>query len=388
MHDLYRELHLMPELSMQEYNTQARIEEQLDALGIDHIRCGGTGVVAVIENGPGPTVAFRADIDGLPIRESTELEYASTQTGELPDGTSVSVMHGCGHDTHMTAALTAARLLMRTRHAWSGTLIFIFQPGEETAAGAREMVKDGLWERVPRPEVILGQHLSPGLAGTVELCPGPAMGMAESLRVTMHGRQTHGAQPDKGIDPVVAAASTVMRLQTVVSREVPPAEAAVLTIGTLHAGTKENIVPEKAEFTINIRALSESVRDTLLTSVQRIVNAEAAASGAPEPEVEKLYDFPLNVNDEQKSKETLEVLGKALGRHHVHSGAPKLISEDFGWLGEVIEVPTVFWWFGGSATGDPNGPTNHSPHFAPILEPTLTTGTKAAVSTILYWLKR
>lgn len=391
MHQLYQQLHRSPELSMQEYQTQAFIEQQLDELGIEHFRCGGTGVVGILSSGdtgqkwPQPVVAFRADTDGLPIAEDTDLEYASTAQGTLPDGTEVPVMHGCGHDTHITSLLMAAHLLMRDRSQWSGTVVLIFQPGEETAAGARAMVDDGLWSRAPRPEVILGQHVSPDTAGTITLCRGTAMAMADSLKVTVQGQQTHGSQPENGVDPIVAASSMVTRLQTVVSREVAPSESGVVTVGTFHAGLKENIIPQEAEFTLNIRTLTPQVREKVLSAVRRIIAAEAQASGADEPVIEKLYDFPVNYNDPEASDRVLDVLQAALGEDVVHSGQPKLGSEDFGWLGESISVPTVFWWFGGAQK--PGGPTNHSPQFAPVMEPTLSTGTYAALATLRSWLQ-
>lgn len=386
MHELYKEFHRHPELSMQEHQTQQRIERELDAVGIPHFRCGGTGVVGVVENGDGPTVAFRADTDGLPIAEDTGLDYASTTSGALPDGTKVPVMHGCGHDTHITSLLTAAKLLVREREQWAGTLVLIFQPGEETAAGARAMVDDGLWEKAPRPEVVLGQHVSPGKAGTITLARGSAMAMADSLKVTVHGRQTHGSQPENGTDPIVAASAMVTRLQSVVSRELSALDSAVVTVATFHAGLKENIIPDRAEFTLNIRSLTPEVRAKVLTAVERIIRAEAAASGAPEPEIEKLYDFPLNYNDPASTDTVVSVLRGALGEDNVTVGAPLMGSEDFGWLGESIGVPTVFWHFGGMPEADPEGPTNHSPYFAPALEPTLSTGVTAAASTLLRWL--
>lgn len=254
-HALYRHLHRNPELSMQEYATQERLEQELTALGVEHFRCGGTGVVGLLRNGEGPVVAFRADTDALPIREETDLDYASEATGVLGDGTEVPVMHGCGHDVHMVSLLGAVRVLLRERHRWSGTLVVIFQPGEGVAAGARAMIVDGLWSRAPLPEVVLGQHVAPGQAGIFRVVRGTATAMADSLKVTVRGRQTHGSQPQDGRDPIVAAAAMVMRLQTVVSREISPLESAVVTVGTFHAGLKENIIPESAEFTLNIRAL-------------------------------------------------------------------------------------------------------------------------------------
>ncbi|GAB3191183.1 amidohydrolase [Nesterenkonia suensis] len=386
MHQLYRTLHADPELSMQEHRTAGRLEGILDELGVEHFRCGGTGVVGVLRNGDGPVVAFRADTDGLPIEEQTGLDYASATRGTLEDGTEVPVMHGCGHDTHVAALVTVTRLLLRERHRWSGTVVLIFQPGEETASGARAMVSDGLWDRAPRPEVVLGQHVSPARAGTVRLSPGPAMAMADSLRVRVPGQQTHGSQPQNGRDPIVAAAAMVTRLQTIVSRELDPQAPAVVTVGTFHAGLKENIIPAEAEFTINVRTLTPAVREKVLASIRRIVHAEAVAADLDEPEISEIYDFPLNHNHEDTAQAVLARLRDALGEEQVEESGPMMGSEDFGWLGESISVPTAFWFFGGTLDGDPEGPVNHSPHFGPVLEPTLSTGVTAALAALLHWV--
>ena len=203
MLDLYRHLHANPELSMQEHKTAELIQSSLVALGIDTFVCGGTGVVGVLTNGEGPTVAFRADSDGLPIAEDTGVDYASAATGRLDDGTEVPVMHGCGHDTHVATLLTVAELLAGAREAWAGTIVFLFQPGEETAAGAKAMVEDGLWDRAPKPEIVFGQHVGPMLAGTVHVTSGDAMAMADSLKVTVYGQGSHGSQPQDSIDPII-----------------------------------------------------------------------------------------------------------------------------------------------------------------------------------------
>ena len=386
MHSLYKSLHAHPELSMQEYFTAERIEGELEAIGVENFRCGGTGVVGLLRNGKGPVVCFRADTDGLPIAEQTGLEYASTQRGRLDDGTDAPVMHGCGHDMHVTSLIAATRVLQRERDTWEGTIVLIFQPGEETATGARAMIDDGLWEKAPCPEVILGQHVSPAKAGTIKLARGTAMAMADSLTVTVYGRQTHGSQPENGLDPIVLGAHIVARLQTIVSREVPAWDAVVVTVGTFHAGIKENIIPDTAEFTVNIRTLNQQRRDKVLAAVWRIVLAEAAAAGAPEPQITKLYDFPVNYNDETQTDVVVAALRNELGKDKVELGPPSLVSEDFGWLGEAIGVPSVFWFFGGTESGDPEGPTNHSAMFSPVIEPTLTTATSAILATLLHWV--
>src|SRR5690625_3591541 len=250
MHQLYRELHASPELSMQEYDTADRLEQLLDELNIEHFRCGGTGVVGILRNGEGPTVAFRADTDALPVAEATGLEYASTATGTLKDGTTVPVMHACGHDTHMVTAITAVRVLAANRDSWSGTLVIIFQPAEEIAAGAQAMLDDGLWDKAPKPEVVYGQHVRPVLTGTINYTLGAAMAMADSWRVTLYGQGSHGSQPEDSIYPIVLGAHIITRLQGVGSRVIDPHAAAVVTVGKYHAGRKENIIHVSVDFTL------------------------------------------------------------------------------------------------------------------------------------------
>lgn len=387
LHELYRHLHRSPELSMQEHATAALIRARMEALGCETFLCGGTGVVAVLRNGEGPVVGFRADTDALPLAEDTGLDYASTARGTLPDGTEVPVMHACGHDTHITSAIGAATLLAGDRDAWAGTVVFLFQPGEETAEGARAMLDDGLWDRTPRPEVVYGQHVWPGRAGQVEISTGPAMAMADSWRVTVHGRGGHGSRPEDTIDPVVLAAHMVVRMQSIVSREIPAQQAAVITIATFHAGLKENIIPPTAVFTVNVRNLDPEVREKVLAALRRVILAEADASGAPEPEIEELYTFPLLVNDPAETAALKTVLGAALGEENVLDRPAQMGSEDFGHLPDAIGVPGVYWFFGGTPDDVLDGgkpvPTNHSPFFAPVMEPTLTTGVTAAVTAIL-----
>ena len=387
MHRLYRRLHASPELSMQEHATAELIEQELTDLGVEHFRCGGTGVVGVLRNGDGPVVAFRADTDGLPLAEDTGLDYASTATGHLEDGTAVPVMHGCGHDTHVAVLLTTAQLLVGAREAWSGTVVLVFQPGEETAAGAKAMLADGLWEKAPVPEVVFGQHVMPQLAGTIHYSTGDAMALADSWKVTLHRQGAHASQPQDATDPIVLGAHMITRIQTVVSREIDPRQAAVVTVATFHGGLKENIIPAAAEFTLNVRTLDPVVRERVLAALRRIISAEAAASGAPEPTVEVLSSFPRNYNDPDATAAVVEHLRRALGEQNVGEIEPLMGSEDFGALGAAIGVPSVFWFFGGhdAATLDGAGPVpvNHSPFFAPVMEPTLSTGVQAALTALL-----
>ncbi|MEX5260921.1 amidohydrolase [Kocuria sp. CPCC 205263] len=387
LHTLYRHLHGAPELSMQEHTTAELIRARMDALGCETFVCGGTGVVAVLRNGEGPVVGFRADTDALPVAEDTGLDYASTARGVLPDGTEVPVMHACGHDTHITSAVGAATLLAGNRDAWAGTVVFLFQPGEETAEGAMAMLQDGLWDRAPRPEIVYGQHVWPGRAGQVELTSGPAMAMADGWKVTVHGRGGHGSRPEDTIDPVVLAAHMVVRIQSIVSREIPAQQAAVITIASFHAGLKENIIPAVAEFTVNVRNLDADVREQVLAALRRVIRGEAVTSGAPEPRIDEIYTFPLLVNDPAETDSLRAVLGAALGAENVLDRPAQMGSEDFGHLPDAIGVPGVYWFFGGmsdeAVDGDAPVPTNHSPFFAPVVEPTLSTGVTAAVSAIL-----
>lgn len=315
-------------------------------------------------------VAFRADTDGLPILEETGLAHASRDTGIDPSGTEVPTTHGCGHDFHVAAALTTAQALAANRDAWAGTIVFVFQPGEETGEGSRAMLADGLGDRAPRPEVILGQHVVPLPVGVVATREGAFMSMSDSWRVTVKGRGAHGSPPQNSIDPIVAASAIVLRLQTVVAREIGP-QAAVVTVGTFQAGTKESIIPEHATLGLSIRTFDPAVRERVLASVRRIIRAEAAASGASEPEIEEIVSFPLNRNDPEATRGVVAALTTQLGEDMVKESPPIMGSEDFGILGEAIGVPTVSWAFGGVEASPFGGatppPGNHTPQFAPTM---------------------
>jgi amidohydrolase len=374
----YKDFHRSPELSMQETATATTIDSRLKALGLETHRFGGTGVVAVIENGEGPVVAYRADIDGLPITEDTGLDYASTAEGTLPDGESTKVMHGCGHDTHITVGLYLAKYLVEHKDLWSGTVVMLFQPGEETGQGARAMLDDGLWDQIVRPEVVFGQHVWPVQAGHIYASKGTAMAMSDCLKVTVRGKQAHGSQPENAIDPIVLGAYMITRLQSVVSREISGRDMAVVTVGTFHGGLKENIIPDSAEFTLNIRTFTEEVRELVLDRIRRIILAEALASGAPEPEIEEMYGFPRCYNDPDETGAFLNHAGAELGDGQVHLDDPSTGSEDVGAFGDDIGVPYVYWFFGGYSPakfgGDEPPAGNHSPFFAPDDETTLKTG--------------
>ncbi|WP_109473208.1 amidohydrolase [Ornithinimicrobium cavernae] len=389
--DLYKHFHRTPELSMQEHQTAARIRELVEGYGYTAFASGGTGVVATLENGDGPVIAYRADTDGLPIEEDTGVDYASTAQGTLPDGTTTAVMHGCGHDTHITVALETARLLAEHRDQWTGTVIFLFQPGEEISAGASAMLADGLWDRVPKPSAIFGQHVWPGVAGTVNVSVGTAMAMADSLEVTVRGKQAHGSQPENAIDPVVLGAFMVTRLQTVVSRETSARDSVVLTIATFHAGLKENIIPDRAVFTINLRSFDEKVRARALEAIERIVRGEAAVAGAPEPEIRQMYEFPRCYNDPELTGRLLSSLRDELGPDGVNEAPPVTGSEDVGRFGDEIGVPYTYWFLGGhtaeSVAAGVAG--NHSPMFLPDdVRTALRTGVRSALTALVSNLQK
>lgn len=370
---------------MQEVATSAFVCSQLEALGFEAVICGGTGVVGIYRNGDGPVVAFRADLDGLPVEEETGLPYASTARGRLADGTEVPLMHACGHDLHITCALGAARVLRETSETWAGTVVLLFQPGEETGQGARAMVEDGLWDRAPVPEVVYSQHVWPTLSGTVELASGAAMAVCDSWQVTVRGRGGHASCPQEAIDPIVLAAHMIVRAQSIVSREVHPLGSAVVTIATFHGGLKENVIADTAQFTVNVRSLEPEVREHVLAALKRVFRAEALASGAPEPTIEVMYDFPLLFNEPEATKGVREALAEAFGPARVRVALPQLGSEDFGHLTDAAGVPGVYWLLGGMSEetmGSPVVPSNHSPQFAPALEPTIGTGVIAAVTAL------
>ena len=395
---LYKDVHSHPELSMHETRTAALAADRLRASSYEVTAgVGGTGVVGLLHNGDGPTVMLRADMDALPIREATGLDYASTVEATDQDGKPMPVGHMCGHDMHVAWLAGAASLLSRAKDAWHGTLMVVFQPGEETAQGARAMIDDGLFRRFPKPAVVLGQHVMLGPAGTIAGSAGPITSAADSLQIRLLGRGAHGSMPQASIDPVVMAAATVLRLQTVVSREVGATEAAVVTVGVLQAGTKENVIPDEAIIKLNVRTFDEGVRRRVLAAIERIVKAEAVASGAPRPpEITPLDRYPLNVNDASASERIAAAFRAYFPADRVRHTGPAPASEDFGCFGGEWHVPSVFWFVGGTdpasyAKAEEAGrlnelPVNHSPHFAPVIHPTLRTGIEALVVGSLAWL--
>jgi amidohydrolase len=395
---LYKDVHAHPELSMQETRTAGLAADQLRAAGYEVTAgVGKTGVVGLLRNGDGPMVMLRADMDALPVEEATDLPYASKVKATDREGKTVPVMHACGHDMHVTWLVGATTLMAQAREAWRGTLMAVFQPAEETAEGAQAMIDDGLFKRFVKPDVVLGQHVMVGPAGAVAGRAGAITSAADSLQIRLFGRGAHGSMPQASIDPVVMAAATVMRLQTIVSREVAAAEAAVVTVGSLQAGTKENVIPDEAIIKLNVRTFDAGVRKRVLAAIERIVNAEAAASGAPRPpEITPLDHYPLNVNDAEASARVVGAFRRHFPADRVRQTGPAPASEDFGSFGTEWHVPSVFWFVGGT---DPDSytkakeagrlndiPVNHSPRFAPVIHPTLETGVETLIVAARAWL--
>jgi hippurate hydrolase len=396
--EFYRNLHQHPELSHQEQQTAATVGERLRGSGYEvHESVGGTGIVGILRNGSGPSVLLRADMDALPVREQTGLPYASSVTATDQSGAEVPVMHACGHDVHVTCLLGAAALLADAPSAWAGTVVVLFQPAEERGDGAARMVQDGLAELVGAVDVALAQHVLPFPAGTVATRSGPVLSAADSMRITVYGRGAHGSMPQASVDPVVLAAMIVVRLQTVISREIAPTEPAVLTVGRISAGTKSNVIGDHAVLELNMRTYHEQTRTAVLDAVRRIVAGECQASGSPkDPEFELFDRFPPTDNDPTVTGRLRSAFDACFGDRAVDLPLQSA-SEDFSDIPHALKIPYSYWGLGGI---DPDTyhaaeaagriaqdiPTNHSPTFAPVIQPTLDTGTQAMVAAALAWL--
>lgn len=395
---IYQDIHANPELSMQEHRTAGIVASWLREHGYEVTEeVGTTGVVGLLRNGEGPTVLMRADMDALPITESTGLPYASRKTGTDRFGQPTAIAHSCGHDMHVVWLMGASEILAGNREAWRGTAMVVFQPGEETGQGARAMIEDGMIRRFPKPDVTLAQHVMPLSAGRIGWRTGTMLSAGDSWEVTLFGRGAHGSMPQKSVDPVVMAASAVMRLQTVVSREVAMTDSAVLSVCTLRAGMNENVIPDEAMLRLNIRTFKDEVRTRVLAAVRRILEAEAAASGAPKPpEFSVLSEFPLTRNDEGATRKVVAALGQHFGSDRIAEISPVSASEDFGLFGTAWNVPTVFWVIGGidpvlyeearKAGKLDELPANHAPNFAPVVDPTLRTGIEAMLAAAGAWI--
>ena len=388
----YVELHEHPELSGHEVHTASALAARLRAAGYDvteHV--GNTGVVAILKNGSGPTIMLRTELDALPVEEKTGLPYASKVHSTDDAGRDVPVMHACGHDLHMAALIGTAEVMAKTRGSWHGTLMLIGQPAEETISGAEGMIRDGLFTRFPKPDVAVALHVGNGLpAGMVSITPGVYNTNSDSVRITIYGKGGHGAMPNTTVDPIVIAARTILALQTIVSREVRPGEMAVVTVGYIRAGTKNNIIPDQAEMGITVRTFKQDVRKQVLASIARITKAEAAAAGAPrEPSIERYEGTDLVYNDPELAERLRAALEAALGKKNVVTAEPIPPSEDFSYFVEQ-GVPGFYFSLGGAdpekfAQAKASGtqlPSNHSPLFAPDVDPALRTGITAELAVL------
>jgi amidohydrolase len=388
--DLYRHLHANPELSLQEEKTAERMAVELKKAGFDvTTKVGGHGVVGVLRNGDGPTVLVRTDMDALPVTEQTGLPYASQAKG---------VMHACGHDIHMASWVGTARTLAALKGSWSGTLVFIAQPAEEIGAGARTMLADGLFKRFPRPDYALALHTEPRLpAGVVAFTEGMTMANVDSVDVTVKGRGGHGAAPHTTVDPVVLAARIVLDLQTIVSREVNPTDPAVVTVGSIHGGTKHNIIPNEVKLQITVRTTKDAVRDQVLKAIDRIARAAAVGANAPEPEVKVALDqfTPATFNEAKLTSRMTAVLRDLLGAENVRERPPLLVGEDFSRYGRE-GVPSFLYFLGTAgkdqydAAQKPGAqplPGMHTDNYAPVPEPSLRVGVTTMTSAVLDLMK-
>jgi amidohydrolase len=395
----YKQLHQQPELSHQEHRSAAGVGQRLRGFGYEvHEGIGGTGVVGVLDNGNGPRVLLRADMDALPVKEQTGLAYASSVVATDEDGEQVPVAHACGHDMHVACLLGAASLLADARGSWNGSVITLFQPAEELGDGARKMVDDGLASIVGEVDVALAQHVLPFPSGTIGTRPGPVLSAADSMRVTVHGRGSHGSMPQSSVDPVVLAAMIVIRLQTIVAREIAPAEPAVVTVGSIQAGTKSNVIGDHAVLQLNVRSYQEATRRTILDAITRIVKAECQASDSPKEPDFTLFDrFPPTDNDSKTTAQVRTAFDAFFGDRAADLPL-QTASEDFSDIPTALSVPYTYWGIGST---DPDTyrkavaagrvaqdiPVNHSPNFAPVIQPTLDTGTQALVVAALAWLR-
>ena len=401
---IYRDFHSHPELSMQEVRSPSILAAEARKLGFqvtEHV--GKTGVVAVMKNGPGPVLLIRADMDALPVREQTGLQFASTATGKLPDGTVTPVMHACGHDTHMTTWIGTARRLAAMKDQWSGTLVMIAQPGEEVGMGAKAMLDDGLFTRFPKPDTMIAFHDSASLpAGVIGVTDGYALANVDSVKIDVKGVGGHGAYPQNTKDPIVLASRIVTALQTLVSRENDPSQPAVVTVGMFHAGTKQNIIPDDAKLELTVRSYTPETRKLLLDGIKRIARGEAIAAGMPEdrmPVVEVSDDMytPSTFNTETLSTHLLSLFQQHFGKDRAVASKAVMGGEDFSrfWLADKTKQSTIFW-VGGvpKAKWDAAGgnveklPSLHSPFWAPDAEAVISTATEAMTIAALDVLKK
>jgi hippurate hydrolase len=391
---LYKQLHAHPELAFQEEQTAARMTKELKDLGFEvTTKVGGTGVVGILKNGAGPTILVRTDMDALPVTEKTGLPYASKVRIRDKDGLEVGTMHACGHDMHMTCWVGAARVLVALKDRWKGTLVFIAQPAEEIGGGARAMIADGLFKRFPRPDYCLGLHCDARKGiGDVSYAEGLLCANVDSVDITVLGKGGHGSAPHTTIDPIVIAARIVLDLQTLVSRETAPGEPVVVTVGSIHGGTKHNIIPPECKMQLTVRTLKDTVRKQVLDGIARIAKAAAAAANAPPPIITVDTDnfTPAVYNNATLAQKTTDAFREVLGKDKVHLVPPVMGGEDFGRYGRE-GIPIFFYFLGTMPTaqveaaergGEPL-PSLHSDRYYPVVEPSIRTGVLTMCSAVL-----
>lgn len=379
--EFYEDLHQHPELSHHEERTAAQIEQKLREFDCELITgIGGFGMAAIFRSdAEGPTVLMRADFDALPITEETGVDFASTN----------GHMHACGHDMHATALLGACAVIDSLRGQWSGTFIALFQPAEETSDGAKRMIADGLIDKLPRPDVCLAQHVMPGPAGQVQATPGPILAGCDSIRIRIAGRSAHASMPDKSIDPTLIAAMIVVRLQAIVGREVPPGEFFVISVGELHSGDKNNIIPDSAELVLNTRYYDPALAERVYEALHRVVEAECAASASPaKPTFEYFAHGEVTDNDPATALAVREVFDGVFG-DKVVDATPATASEDFCYLPQAWGVPYYFWLVGSTPEELlDNPPVNHQSNFIPDYDPTVEASTTAGAAAVLTFLAK
>ena len=392
---LYKELHTNPELSYQEFETSEKLALILEEIGYEVTRnIGGNGVVALLKNGEGKTVMLRADMDGLPVEEKTGASYSSTKKAINPDGKEVYTMHACGHDVHMSVLIGAAENLYKSKSSWKGNLLLVLEPAEEVSGGARNMIKDGLFTKFPRPDFNLALHVSPSLqAGKVGYLPGWAMANVDSVDITVRGLGGHGAYPHTTKDPIVLAANIVTQLQTIVSRQIAPTDPAVVTVGSIHGGTKHNVIPNEVKLQLTLRSYADEVRNETISSIERIVRGAAISAGLEEdyfPLVEIKDEYtPAVFNNPDLVSRLQKSFNRSIGEENVIKVSPVMGGEDFGMFGRVEPIiPTALFWLGAvnkkvyekAMREDLMLPSLHSDLFLPDAEPAINTGVTAMSS--------
>ena len=396
--ELYKELHANPELSYQEYETSKKLASLLESIGYQVTRnVGGNGVVALLENGDGNTVMFRADMDGLPVEEKTGASYASKNKVKNLEGEEVFTMHACGHDVHMTVLIGVAEYLYKNKDTWQGKLLLVLEPAEEVSGGARNMIKDGLFTKFPRPDFNLAFHVSASLqAGKVGYLPGWAMANVDSVDITVKGLGGHGAYPHTTKDPIVIAANIVTQLQTIVSRQIAPTDPAVVTVGSIHGGTKHNVIPNEVKLQLTLRSYTDEVRNQTLSSIERIVRGSAISAGLTEeyfPVIEIKDEYtPAVFNNPSLVEEVQRSFVNTLGDDKVIQVSPVMGGEDFGMFGRVEPIiPTALFWLGAvnnevyekAKRDDLTLPSLHSDLFLPDADPAINTGVEAMSNAIV-----